>query len=67
MFLGGFFMKKRIGDYIQDVKRRNFTEMQLHDFLEMREAGLSDSEMAMEFGVSKKVIESLQRDMKDEY
>lgn len=58
-------MKKRIGDYIQDIKRRNFTEMHLHDFLEMKDAGLTDSEMAEEFGVSQKVIESLSKDFKE--
>ncbi|WP_156943598.1 hypothetical protein [Alkaliphilus transvaalensis] len=58
-------MKKRIGDYIQDIKRRNFTEMHLHDFLEMKDAGLTDSEMAEEFGVSQKVIESLRKDFKE--
>ncbi len=59
-------MKKRIGEYIQDIKRRSFTDMHLHDFLDMKEAGLSDSEMAMEFGVSKKVIESLNREIKED-
>lgn len=60
-------MKKRIGDYIFEMKNKRFTEMDLHQYLEMREAGMSDMEMAFELGVSKKVIEGINQELKDTY
>ena len=54
-----------IHDYISKRKERMFADIDFHNFIELKEAGLSTQEMSNELGISKvyasKLIEELKR------
>lgn len=60
-------MDKRIGDYLNKKNSTRFTEIDFHDFIYMVETGLSNEEIALELGVSKKYIDNLKNEFDKDY
>ncbi|MBS3994393.1 MAG: hypothetical protein KGZ33_01245 [Alkaliphilus sp.] len=60
-------MDKKIGDYLNKKNSARFTEIDFHDFIYMVETGLSNEEIALELGVSKKYIDNLKNEFDKDY
>ncbi len=60
-------MKKHIHDYAAHKNNRRFRDIDFHDFIEMKERGLSDSEISKELGVPKSYVNKLGNDFRKNY
>lgn len=60
-------MRRKISDFIREKRGKELLDINLHDFIEMKEAGLSDVEIATELGVSRNLIYDIGNEISKDY
>ncbi|KAB3537281.1 hypothetical protein F8154_03020 [Alkaliphilus pronyensis] len=60
-------MRKKIGELIQEKRNQAFTDISFHDLIEMKEAGLTDTEIASDLGISKRTIIDISNEITRDY
>ncbi|SCZ07202.1 hypothetical protein [Alkaliphilus peptidifermentans] len=60
-------MRKKIGEFIQERNNIAFTDVSFHDLIEMKEAGLTDSEIATELGISKNAVRAISDEINEDF
>ncbi|KAB3527666.1 hypothetical protein [Alkaliphilus serpentinus] len=60
-------MRRKLSDILQEKRGKELLELNLHDFIEMKEAGLSDGEIASELGISRSLVLHLGNEITKDY
>lgn len=65
--MGGIALTQRLSDARKKAQRRAINDIDFHDFLELSNRGLTDTEIASELGIDKRYISMLREDIQRDY
>ena len=60
-------MKRYVYDFVANKNNHKFRDVDFHDFIEMYERGMSETEISKELGVPKSYVKKLVNDYRKNY
>jgi predicted DNA-binding transcriptional regulator len=60
-------MKMRLSEKLKQNNSKAINDIDLHDFLELAQRGMNDTEIAQELGINQRYIAKIREDMQRDY